>query len=288
LSVPPKPEDHEAFYKELTARNHGLVAPDLQSALRRTRFVVAGCGSTGGAVLMPLVRTGAECLVLLDPGQYELNNLNRQDATLEDVGRNKARASADRLLAVNPFCSIEVHEEGVEASAVSGILRDGDFVIDAIDVTSQDGIDAKLALHAAATSKRLTVMTAYDIAATQFIEIFDYRKVRELLAGRVKNPNAGPEAILRSLIPPLALPREIFSVLLERRRDPSLGFPQLAMTSTFLGALAVEIVLRLLAGKPVKRRIRVDLGDLVRPPLRRAAGHARTKLELVDLWVKMR
>ena len=237
---------------------------------------------------MPLLRTGAESLVLLDPGEYELNNLNRQDACLGDIGRNKARACADRLLAVNPYASIEVHEEGVHAGAIAGILRDKDLVVDAIDVTTQDGIDAKLALHDAAVAKRLIVMTAYDIAATQLIEIFDYRRLREPLAGRVKNPAAGPEAVLRSLIPPLALPREIFSVLLERRRDSNLGFPQLAMTSTFLGALAVQIVLRLLAGKPVKRRIRVDLGDLVRPAFRRAAGDVRTKLELVDLWVKMR
>ncbi len=286
--MPPKPEDREAFYSELTSRNHGLIAPELQSSLRSTRFVIAGCGSTGGAVLMPLVRTGAECLVLLDPGDYELTNLNRQDASLADIGRNKARASRDRLLAVNPNCSIEIHEDGVRTSTISTILREHDFVIDAIDVTSQEGISAKLALHDAALSKRLTVMTAYDIAATQFIEIFDYQQVRKPLAGRVKNPSAGPEAVLRSLIPPLALPREIFPVLLERRRDPDRGFPQLAMTSTFLGALAVEIVVRLLAGKPVKRRIRVDLGDLVRPAFRRAAGQARTKLELVDLWMKMR
>ena len=286
--MPPKPEDREAFYSELTSRNHGLIAPELQSSLRSTRFVIAGCGSTGGAVLMPLVRTGAECLVLLDPGDYELTNLNRQDASLADIGRNKARASRDRLLAVNPNCSIEIHEDGVRTSTISTILREHDFVIDAIDVTSQEGISAKLALHDAALSKRLTVMTAYDIAATQFIEIFDYQQVRKPLAGRVKNPSAGPEAVLRSLIPPLALPREIFPVLLERRRDPDRGFPQLAMTSTFLGALAVEIVMRLLAGKPVKRRIRVDLGDLVRPAFRRAAGQARTKLELVDLWMKMR
>ncbi len=269
--MPPKPEDRDAFYSELTSRNHGLIAPELQSSLRSTRFVIAGCGSTGGAVLMPLVRTGAECLVLLDPGEYELTNLNRH-----------------RLLAVNPNCSIEIHEDGVRTATISTILREHDFVIDAIDVTSQEGISAKLALHDAALSKRLTVMTAYDIAATQFIEIFDYQQVRTPLAGRVKNPSAGPEAVLRSLIPPLALPREIFAVLLERRRDPDRGFPQLAMTSTFLGALAVEIVLRLLAGKPVKRRIRVDLGDLVRPAFRRAAGQARTKLELVDLWMKMR
>jgi len=286
--VAPKPEDPEAFYSELTSRNHGLIAPELQSSLRSTRFVIAGCGSTGGAVLMPLIRTGAECLVLLDPGDYELTNLNRQDASLVDIGRNKARASRDRLLAVNPNCSIEIHEDGVSTATISTILREHDFVIDAIDVTSQEGISAKLALHDAALAKRLTVMTAYDIAATQFIEIFDYKQVRTPLAGRVKNPSAGPEAVLRSLIPPLALPREIFPVLLERRRDPDRGFPQLAMTSTFLGALAVEIVLRLLAGKPVKRRIRLDLGDLVRPAFRRAAGQARTKLELVDLWMKMR
>jgi tRNA threonylcarbamoyladenosine dehydratase len=284
----PKPEDHDAFYAELTSRNRGLIAPELQAVLRRTRFVIAGCGSTGGAVVMPLVRTGAERLVLFDPGDYELNNLNRQDATLADIGRNKARVSADRLLAVNPHCSIEVHEEGVDAATISGLLRENDLVLDAIDVTTQEGISAKLALHNAALAKRLTVITAYDIATTQFIEIFDYQKVDEPLAGRVKNPDAGPQAVLRSLIPPSALPREIFAVLLERRREPDRGFPQLAMTSTFLGALAVEIVLRLLMGKPVKRRIRVDLGDIARPTVRRAADEVRTKLELVDLWMKMR
>jgi hypothetical protein len=284
----PTTEDPEAFYAELTSRNRGLIAPELQTALRQTRFVIAGCGSTGGAVVMPLVRTGAERLVLFDPGEYELNNLNRQDATLADIGRNKARVCADRLLAVNPHCSIEVHEEGVDATAISSLLRENDLVLDAIDVTTQEGISAKLALHDAALARRLTAITAYDIAATQFIEIFDYRKIHEPLAGRVKRPDAGPQAVLRSLIPPSALPREIFAVLLERRREPDRGFPQLAMTSTFLGALAVEIVLRLLMGKPVKRRIRVDLGDLARPTVRRAADEVRTKLELVDLWVKMR
>ena len=286
--MPPEPEDHEAFYAELTTRNHGLIAPEIQAALRRTRFVVAGCGSTGGAVLMPLVRTGAECFVLFDPGEYELNNLNRQDATLADLGRNKARVCAERLHAVNPLCSIEVHEDGVQAESIAGILREGDLVFDAIDVTSSEGISAKLALHAAGVAKRLTVITAYDIASTQFIEIFDYSRERAPLGGRVKHPEAGPEAVLRSLIPPTALPREIFSVLLERRRDPERGFPQLAMTSTFLGALAVEIALRLLAHKPVKRRIRVDLADLARPAIRRAAGGVRTKVELIDLWRKMR
>jgi hypothetical protein len=280
-------DDPDAFYAELTARNRGLIDGDLQTKVRRTRFVIAGCGSTGGAVLMPLLRTGAEHMVLLDPGDYELSNLNRQDATQADVGRNKAMVSSERLLAVNPCAEIEVHPEGVVPETIGSVLAAGDFVVDAVDVTSESGMAAKLALHKAAARLGLVVLTAYDIATTQFIELFDYRKVRRPLGGRVKE-GVGAEDMLRSLIPPLALPREIFPVLLERRRNPELGFPQLAMTSTLVGAMAVEIMLRVLAGKHVKSRIRVDLADLVRPALRRSAGRIRRDVELVDLWMKMR
>lgn len=283
----PPADEHDAFYAELTARNRGVIEPQLQEAFRRQRFVVAGCGSTGGAVLMPLLRTGAERFLLLDPGVYELNNLNRQDATLADVGRNKAAAAAGRLRAVNPHAEVEVRERGVEPNTIDGLLRAGDLVIDAVDVTTEAGVRAKLALHEQATAKHLTVLTAYDIASTQFIEIFDYAKLRKPLAGRVKN-GSQPEAVLRSLIPPLALPREIFPVLKERKKDPDQGFPQLVMTSTLLGAVAVAILLRLVAKKPVRRRLRIDLADLVRPPLRREAGRLRRDVELVDLWLKLR
>jgi tRNA threonylcarbamoyladenosine dehydratase len=283
----PCAEDPNAFYAELTARNRGLIHPDVQAKLRRTRCVIAGCGSTGGAVLMPLLRTGAEHLVLLDPGTYELNNLNRQDATLADVGHNKAEVCAQRLLTVNPCAQIEVHPEGVRAETIHEILEPGDMVVDAVDVTSDAGIEAKLALHDAAADLRLIVLTAYDIATTQFIEVFDYRKVRRPLNGRVRKAS-DPEQVLRSLIPPLALPREVFPILLERRRNPELGFPQLAMTSTLLGAMAAEIMVRLLAGKPVQSRIRVDLADLVRSPLRRSVTRLRRDVELVDLWMKIR
>jgi tRNA threonylcarbamoyladenosine dehydratase len=283
----PCAEDPNAFYAELTARNRGLIDPDVQAKLRRTRCVIAGCGSTGGAVLMPLLRTGAEHLVLLDPGTYELNNLNRQDATLADIGHNKAEVCAQRLLTVNPCAQIEVHPEGVRAETIHEILEPGDMVVDAVDVTSDAGIEAKLALHDAAADLRLIVLTAYDIATTQFIEVFDYRKVRRPLNGRVRKAS-DPEQVLRSLIPPLALPREVFPILLERRRNPELGFPQLAMTSTLLGAMAAEIMVRLLAGKPVQSRIRVDLADLVRSPLRRSVTRLRRDVELVDLWMKIR
>lgn len=279
--------DHDADYAELTARNAALLSAAEQTALRTTRFVVAGCGSTGGACVMPLVRAGAERFVLLDPGSYELNNLNRQDATRQDVGMNKAIATAQRVRAVNPFASAEARTEGVRPGSIASILADGDFVIDAVDVTTQDGTDAKLALHEAASEKRLPVLTAYDIASTQFLELFDYRRTRAPLGGRIGRDRRAA-SVLRALVPPLVLPRSIFPELIARRSDPTRPFPQLAMTATLLGAIVVPYVLRVLTGQPVRRRMRVDLQDLVRPRRATVLDDCKRITGLALLWWHLR
>jgi molybdopterin-synthase adenylyltransferase len=278
---------HEPFYAELTSRNRGLISDLEQARLRATRFVIAGCGSTGGACVMPLVRSGAERFVLLDPGQYDVSNLNRQDATLADVGRNKAESARARVMAVNPFATVEVHERGVDPQTIGPILETDDFVIDAVDVTTRAGIEAKLGLHRSACERRLLVLTAYDIGPTQWLELFDYRSQQRPLAGRITRVDR-PDQVLRALIPPLAVPREIFAELLARRADPDRAFPQLAMTSNLLGALIVPYALRLLTGQPVRRRLRVDLHDLIRPAPQRAGERVRRIGGLAALWWRLR
>jgi hypothetical protein len=279
--------DHDAFYGELVARNRGLIDERSQALLRGTRFVIAGCGSTGGACVMPLLRSGAERFVLMDPGAYELNNLNRQDAGLDDIGRNKAEVTARHALAVNPFASVEVHTDGVRAETIASVLSPGDLVLDAVDVTTDQGVRAKYALHEAACQLRLIVVTAYDIATTQFIEIFDYRHVREPLRGRVRPPLSS-NGVLKSLVPPTAIPAEIFAELRARKSDPGRPFPQLAMTSTLLGALVVPTVVRLLGGRPVRGRIRVDLLDVLRPGALRWSARVRRFVGLGRLWWQLR
>ena len=278
---------HEPFYAELTSRNRGLISEAEQDRLRVTRFVIAGCGSTGGACVMPLVRSGAERFVLLDPGEYDLSNLNRQDAILVDIGRNKAEAARARVLSVNPFATVEVHARGVEPQTIASLLEPDDFVIDAVDVTTTAGIEAKLALHRSACDQRLMVLTAYDIGPTQWLELFDYRRQRRPLAGKVAHADR-PDQVLRALIPPLVVPREIFAELLARRRDPDRGFPQLAMTSNLLGALIVPYVMRVLTAQAVRRRMRVDLYDLVRPAPQRVGARVRQIGGLVALWWRLR
>src|SRR5439155_26361650 len=106
------------FYAELTRRNAGVIAPDVQEVLAGASVLVAGCGSIGGAAVEPLARLGFQHLTLADPGEYELNNLNRQNATMADLGRNKAEVGADRVRAINPSARVTVFREGVTAGTV--------------------------------------------------------------------------------------------------------------------------------------------------------------------------
>src|SRR6185437_15472796 len=109
LQLPP----HEEFYRQLITRNVGLVPDDEQTMLRNATIVVAGCGSIGGAVVEPLVRMGAEHLILAEPGDYDIHNLNRQSMTVRDIGRNKAEVLRERALSINPYASIEVDTRGI-------------------------------------------------------------------------------------------------------------------------------------------------------------------------------
>jgi hypothetical protein len=281
------PTEHEAFYQALTRRNQGLLAPDEQRVLRSKRFVIAGCGSTGGACVMPLARSGAEHFVLLDPGTYDLDNLNRQDASLAEVGLNKAVVQASHIVAVNPFAQVEVHPDGLVPANVNSLLRPKDLVIDAVDVTTQAGVDAKLALHAAACALQLQVLTAYDIATTQYLELFDYRHERRPLRGRVL-PGATPERLLRALIPTRVLPRRIFGELRRRLDEPERPLPQLIMTSTLLGALVVPYLLRVALERPVRSSFWLDLEEPLRPGHDRALEHARRWVGLLRLWLALR
>src|SRR5262245_34997200 len=88
---------HDSFYAQVVARNQGLISEEEQKRLRAARLLIAGCGSIGGAVIEPLVRMGAEHLVLAEPDGYDLHNMNRQSVRLQDLGRNKAAVFQERL-----------------------------------------------------------------------------------------------------------------------------------------------------------------------------------------------
>ena len=281
--TPPQARPETAHYREMTRRNQPSLSLAEQSALHAVRVLVAGCGSIGGAPVVPLVRLGVERFVLCEPGDYELNNLNRQAADLGDIGRNKAAVQADRARAINPEVEALVEPDGVTDDNVDWLVGTTDVIIDGVDVTEPSGIAAKRALHDEAWRQRRLVISGLDLGGTQVVYAFDYRDGRTRpLNGRLDRAPDGLEAVefLTRLVSPLDVPREMLAYSEAIIRGQAGSPPQLAPTADQFGVLAAWMVLDFAAGRPVRRRVKVAIPDLVMTRRRRVTNEAARVVEL--------
>lgn len=270
----------DEFYARLVTRNRGLITEVEQQRLRAASILVAGCGSVGGAVIEPFVRLGAERLVLAEPDTYDLPNMNRQSARLQDIGRNKAAVFQERMREINPYAAIEVETRGITDENVERLVQAADLIIDAVDVTTRPPLRAKFALHRQAKRFGVPVLAGYDVGGLQLLITYDYRRSSTaVMHGRVKAEEIDdlePFVFLRRVIPIRAIPFEMIGELRRQLRGEGQGFPQLVFTAQLFGVLALPAALDLLAGRPMRRQVIIDVPGQLRPlPARLRVGLAR-------------
>ncbi|WP_188848281.1 ThiF family adenylyltransferase, partial [Thermus composti] len=71
---------------------------------------------------------------IVEMDRVELSNLHRQVLyATEDVGKHKALAAKERLLALNPLVRVEAHPVRLTSENALEILKDYDLVVDASD-----------------------------------------------------------------------------------------------------------------------------------------------------------
>lgn len=260
---------HNNFYAELTLRNHGFIPETTQQSIQNSPILIAGCGSTGGSSIELLIRSGAENLTFVDNGSYELNNANRQNMTTGDIGKLKADAHKNRALSINPFCNIDVHNNGINESNVDALVKRSAVIVDGVDVTTQSGLLAKHLLHTKAKEFRVPVISGYDMSTAQYISVHDYRKKDEpLMLGRLNLANImamPPLLACAKLIPAHCLPVDILDELERHEKDGKDFVSQLGIAANLFGLLSVTLLIDILSGTKVKQEIYVDARELVRP-----------------------
>ncbi|WP_261991315.1 HesA/MoeB/ThiF family protein [Streptomyces sp. OR43] len=277
---------HRAFYDELVTRNAGVVSDQEQQALRAATVLVAGCGSIGGAAVEPLTRLGVQRFLVADPGTFELNNLNRQSAVAADLDQNKAAGAAERIMSINPHARVTVFPEGVTTQTVQRLTATCQMIIDGVDVTTPDGWRAKHLLHRVAVQRRLPLVTGWDMAGTQYVRCYDYRRVREPFAGDITvNDIVRMDTwdLLRRAVPLRRVPAEMLAEIRANHLRTDYSFPQVAYTATAFGVLSSHMAVRILAGKPVRPEIRVDVHQLARPLGERWLSRLSWPVELAAL-----
>lgn len=119
--------------KDYYTRQNALVGPDHASRIRDAYIPIFGIGGSGAAVAECLVRLGIGRLLLVDPDVVEISNLNRQILfTIEDVGKSKVMAAADRLRIENPNVCI-LTRETIGVDDIESLIGDADLVVDCCD-----------------------------------------------------------------------------------------------------------------------------------------------------------
>ncbi|EKU25102.1 tRNA threonylcarbamoyladenosine dehydratase [Xanthomonas graminis] len=103
--------------------------------LAQCRVAVVGMGGVGSWVVEALARSAVGHLTLIDADDICVSNTNRQLPALQgQYGRNKARAMAERCVAINPAIAANAVEAFLTPTNIAELLGGGfDLVIDACD-----------------------------------------------------------------------------------------------------------------------------------------------------------
>lgn len=123
-------------YQELTSRNWGFIPPEVQKRLAQTKILLAGCG-LGSNLARDLAAIGVTRFSVYDGDTVEYSNLGRQAYTVHQLGQNKAEATRDNIISVNPEADVEVNPffiEGLDEIRVD--VESADFILNTVDYKS--------------------------------------------------------------------------------------------------------------------------------------------------------
>ncbi|MFI5368925.1 MAG: HesA/MoeB/ThiF family protein [Spirochaetia bacterium] len=144
-------QDRERFLRQIMIDGFG---ENGQQRLSRARVLVAGAGGLGCAVCTYLAAAGTGLLRVVDRGEVELSNLNRQVLyATGDIGKAKAPTLQERLRDLNPGVLFEPVKAVMDETSLPGLLDGMDAAVDALD-----NLPARLALNKACVDRRIPLV----------------------------------------------------------------------------------------------------------------------------------
>jgi len=107
--------------------------------IQQSHICVVGIGGVGSWVVEALARSGVQRLTLIDGDDIARSNVNRQCHAMEStIGKMKAEVMKQRVLDINPDCSVQAVDQYLNSENIFDLLLPDesqlfDCVIDAID-----------------------------------------------------------------------------------------------------------------------------------------------------------
>jgi adenylyltransferase/sulfurtransferase len=132
-----------------------------QRKLKAAKVVVIGAGGIGSAAIPAFAGAGIGMLTIVDDGEVERSNLQRQTIFRDDqLGRPKAPLAAEFARSLNPTVQAIGVAQRLDDSNVDGLIGCQDLILD-----GSDNFATRLAVSDAATRLHIPLVSA---AAVQF------------------------------------------------------------------------------------------------------------------------
>jgi adenylyltransferase/sulfurtransferase len=120
------------MFSERYARQLLLIKEKDQKKLARSNILVMGLGAIGSRTSELLARSGVNNLTIVDRDFVEVQNIQSQIYTENDIGKAKARALKKHLQAINSEAMINAVVEHIDQGNVSA-FNDYDIILDCTD-----------------------------------------------------------------------------------------------------------------------------------------------------------
>lgn len=142
-------------------RLEALIGKEQVTFLRHKSVLIFGLGGVGSFAVEALARSGIGKLILVDPDQIEMTNINRQLLALTStMGRMKTEVMADRIREIDPTTEVITYPIKLTPDTVGQfLLLDPDWIVDAID-----DIPAKLCLIEACMIRKSRFISSMGFA----------------------------------------------------------------------------------------------------------------------------
>ena len=98
---------------------------------------IAGAGGLGSNIAFSLARAGIGTLIIADYDIVTLENLNRQQYTIAQIGKLKVEALAENIQSFNPFINLVLHPVKITPANFNAIFGTADLLLEALDEAEQ-------------------------------------------------------------------------------------------------------------------------------------------------------
>ncbi len=176
-------------------RTRMLLGSDALERLLRARVAVFGIGGVGGYTVEALARSGVGQLDLIDSDCISVSNLNRQIlATHSTVGMPKVEAARQRILDINPRCTVRTFPIFYTPDTADQFdFSQYDYIVDAID-TVTGKLQLVMQARAAGTPIICCMGTGNKLEASAF-EVSDISKTAMCPLARIMRKELGKRGV---------------------------------------------------------------------------------------------